>query len=49
MIPPTPKHMDKAERRIRIEAIRQISFASIIEKAKAKQRTEAPQQNEGEA
>lgn len=47
MIPPTPKHLDRTERRIRIEAIRQISFASIIEKAKAEQRTEAPQQNEG--
>lgn len=49
MIPPTPKHMDKAERRIRIAALREISFASIIEKAKAEQRTEAPHQNEGDA
>ena len=47
MIPPTPKHMDKAERRIRIAALKEISFASIIEKAKAEQRTEAPHQNEG--
>lgn len=49
MIPPTPKHLSIPERRIRIAALREISFASIIEKAKAEQRTEAPRQNEGDA
>lgn len=46
MIPPTP--INPAWRTILNAAKSPISFASIIEKAKAEQRTEAPHQNEGE-